>query len=204
MDAMWMRTVLGTMATVLTCVAFVPYIRSVLRGWTRPHVLSWVIWGINTSAAFLATLYAGGGEGALVIGFSAAVTLLIALLAYLKRGDVTITCSDRCFFIAALAVMPLWHWTRDPLWAIGLITVNELLGFGPTLRKTWRQPFSESMTFMVLLVVRNLLVIASLDSRSLATVLFPAAMAAACVVLCAIMLWRRPRVTSLVQNGLRH
>lgn len=89
--------------------------------------------------------------------------------------------------------MPLWHWADDPLWAVWLITVIEMLGFGPTLRKTWSQPFSESMSFLVLLVVRNALAIAALDRHVTTTVLFPAAMAVACLALIGIMAWRRPQ-----------
>jgi len=39
----------------LTFVAFVPYFRSIFSGTTRPHVFSWVVWGTNTSVAFVAT-----------------------------------------------------------------------------------------------------------------------------------------------------
>lgn len=199
MDAMAYKSWMSAVALCLTCVAFLPYILSILRGSTRPHVFSWVVWGMNTSVAFLATFYAGGGIlGSGVILFSAIVTLFIAVLAYIKRADVSITRSDWLFFILALAAMPLWYWAADPLWAIWLITLIELLGFGPTFRKTWMQPFSESMVFMLLLVVRNALVIAALDRHTTATVLFPAAMAGACLALIAIMAWRRPRVAAIV------
>jgi hypothetical protein len=151
-----------------------------------------VIWSINTSVAFLAVLHAGGGAGAAVIGFSAGVTLLITVLAWIKRADVEVTISDRLFFIAALVAMPLWHWMADPFWAVLLITMIELLGFGPTLRKTWAQPFSESVTFYALMLLRNLLVIAAMDQITLTTALFPGAMAAVCVGLIALMAWRRP------------
>lgn len=192
---------LSAVAVILTCIAFLPYILSIFRGRTRPHVFSWVIWGLNTSVAFLATLHAGGGLlGAGVIGFSAGVTLFIAVLAYMKRADVSVTTTDRLFFIAALAAMPLWHWADDPLWAVWLITVIELLGFGPTFRKTWSQPFSESMGFLVLLVVRNAMVIAALDRHTTTTVLFPAAMAAACLALIAIMAWRRPQLAAITRD----
>lgn len=187
---------LSAVAVILTCVAFLPYVLSILYGRTRPHVFSWVIWALNTSVAFLAMLHAGGGAGAGVIGFSAGVTLLIAVLAWVRRADVTVTLTDRLFFAAALAAMPLWHWSDDPLWAVGLITAIELLGFGPTLRKTWSQPFSESMAFFVLLAVRNGLVIAALDRHTTTTVLFPAVMAGACLALIAIMVWRRPLVAA--------
>lgn len=192
-EAFTYKSWLGGMAMAITCLAFFPYIWSIFYGQTRPHVFSWVIWGMNTSVAFLATLAAGGGAGALVMGFSAAVTVFIAMLAYYKRADVTITLADRLFFVLALAAMPLWYWTEDPLWAMGLITFIELLGFAPTLRKTWVQPFSESLLFLGLLVLRNLLLIAALAQYSLTTVLFPAAMAAVCLLLMGIMAWRRPK-----------
>lgn len=193
MEAMTYSTWLSAMAMMLTVIAFLPYIRSVLHGQVRPHVFSWVIWGLNTSVAFLAALDAGGGIGSWVIGFSAGVTLFIAMLAYVKRADVNVTITDRLFFMVALAAMPLWVWLEDPLWAVWLVTVIELLGFGPTFRKTWFQPYSESMVFLWLLVVRNTLVIAALARHTTTTVLFPAAMAAACLALIALMVWRRSR-----------
>ncbi len=75
-----------------------------------------------------------------------------------------------------------------------LITVIELLGFGPTFRKCWHQPHSESMTFLAILIVRNVLIVAALERHMLTTLLFPVAMAAACGLLITIMLWRRPHV----------
>jgi hypothetical protein len=188
------KIVLAVLATVLTVVAFVPYLRSIQRGHTRPHVFSWIIWGINTGIAFLAVLAERGGAGAWPIGFSCVVTLFVAALAYIKRADVSITRADWLFFIAALAAIPVWWMADDPLWAVVLITVIELLGFGPTFRKCWHQPHSESMTFLAILIARNVLIVAALERHLLTTLLFPVAMAAACGLLITIMLWRRPHV----------
>lgn len=188
------KPLLSTFATALTIVAYFPYIRSIFHGQTRPHVFTWFIFGLATGIAFLAVLQARGGAGAWPIGFSCAVSLLVAGLAYVKRADVTITRADWILFFAALAAMPLWVAANDPLWAVVLITLIELLGFGPTFRKTWFCPHSESMSFLSTLIVRNALIIAALDRQTLTTVLFPAAAAAACGLLIAVMAWRRPRV----------
>lgn len=188
------KTFLAAVATVLTVVAFVPYLRSIQRGKTHPHVFSWIVWGINTGVAFLAVLAERGGVGAWAIGFSCAVTLFVAALAYNKRADVSITRTDWLFFIAALAAMPVWYVADDPLWAVVLITTIELLGFGPTFRKCWHQPHSESISFLAILVVRNALIVAALERYMLTTILFPVAMAGACGLLIAIMAWRRPLV----------
>lgn len=197
MEAGAYKSWLSAIAVLLTFTAFLPYVLSILRGQTRPHVFSWVIWGMNTSVAFLAAIQAGGGIGTWAIGFSAGVTSGIAVLAYVKRADITVTHTDRLFFTMALTAMPLWYWLNDPLWAACLVTVIELLGFGPTLRKTWQQPYSESITFLTLLIVRNTLVIASFERHTMTTVMFPGAMAAACLALVLIMAMRRPMVAAM-------
>jgi len=185
------KTLLAAIATVLTVVAFAPYLWSIQQGKTHPHVFSWVVWGINTGVAFFAVLAERGGAGSWVIGFSCAVTLLVAALAYHKRADISITRTDWLFFVAAIATMPVWYLTDDPLWSVVLITIIELLGFCPTFRKCWHQPHSESISFLVILILRNVLIVAALKRYVLSTTLFPVAMAAACAVLIMMMVWRR-------------
>ncbi|MFN4263403.1 MAG: TSUP family transporter [Thioalkalivibrionaceae bacterium] len=186
-----LRTTLAGTAMVLTVVVFWPYLRGIARGRVKPHVFSWVIWGVNTTIAFAATLAGGGGLGAWVIGFSALVTLAIATIAWTRRGEIHITRSDWAFFAAALAGIPVWLALDDPLAAIVLITAVEVLGFAPTFRKTWRDPHSESVGFYALLILRNALLIGALEAYSLLTLLFPVAMAAACLALIALMVLRR-------------
>ena len=55
---------LSAIAIALTLIAFLPYIRSILRGKTKPHVFSWLIWGTTTFVVFLAQLADEGGVGA--------------------------------------------------------------------------------------------------------------------------------------------
>lgn len=187
------KPLLSVLATLLTVLAYRPYIRSIYSGHTRPHVFTWVIWSLATGIAFGAVLQAGGGAGAWPIGFSCGVSLFVAGRAWVKRTDISFTNFDWILFVAALAAIPLWLVANDPLWAVVVITIIELLGFGPTMRKTWFQPFSESMSFLVLMVMRNAFVIAAMERYSTATLLFPVAMAGACLALIAIMVWRRPQ-----------
>ena len=173
-----------------------PYLRSMALGQTKPHVFSWVIWGINTGVAFVAVLAEGGGAGAWVIGLSSVITLYVAAVAYLKRADVSITRLDWFFFISALLAMPLWWWMNDPLWAVILITSIELLGFAPTFRKCWYEPYSESVAFLAILTLRNALIVAALEQVTFVTLLFPVAMAGACLALIGMMLVRRGVIRS--------
>jgi hypothetical protein len=182
---------LSAVAIALTLAAFLPYIRAILRGAVRPHVFSWVIWSVTTFVVFLAQLADRGGAGAWPTGVSAGITIFIALLAWRKRADITITATDWLFFAAAMSAVPFWTLTADPLWAVVVLTTVDVLGFGPTLRKAWHLPHSESLLFFGLFTVRSLIAIAALENYTLTTVLFPAVIAAACGVLMATVVYRR-------------
>ena len=145
---------------------------------------------------FLAQLKAQGGVGAWPIGVSGAITILIAISAYVKRADVAITKIDWLFFISALASLPLWYLTANPAWAVVVLTIVDLLGFGPTIRKAYIHSHSESLSFFAMVAVRNILVVMALESYSIATVLFPAAVAVACILLMALIVYRRHEVAA--------
>jgi hypothetical protein len=182
---------LSAVAIALTVIAFLPYVRSIITGAIKPHVFSWVIWGTTTFVVFLAQLEDNGGVGAWPIGVSGSITILIALLAYLKRADITITKTDWLFFISAMSSLPCWYFTSDPLWAVVILTTVDVLGFGPTVRKAYIFPHSESLLFFALFTARNLIVIMALENYSVTTVLFPAVIAAACALLMAMVAYRR-------------
>ncbi|NVN99484.1 MAG: hypothetical protein HXX17_09175 [Geobacteraceae bacterium] len=188
---MFYKELLSAVAIALTFIAFFPYIRSIIKGAIKPHVFSWVIWGTTTFVVFLAQVEGKGGAGAWPIGVSGAITIFIAILAYLKRADITITKIDWLFFIAALSSLPFWYFSSDPAWAVVILTTVDVLGFGPTVRKAYDFPHSESLLFFALFTIRNLIVIMALENYSITTVLFPAVIAAICAMLMAMVMYRR-------------
>jgi hypothetical protein len=185
------KEILSVIAIALTFIAFLPYIRSILSGKTKPHVFSWVIWGSTTFVVFLAQLADKGGVGAWPIGVSGLITIYVALLAYIKKSDSTITRTDWLFFISAMTALPFWYFTSDPLWAVVILTTVDVVGFGPTFRKAYSYPFEERLLFFVLVAIRNLISIAALEHYSLTTILFPAVTALACLVFILMVAYRR-------------
>lgn len=190
------KELLSIVAIALTFIAFFPYIRSILQGETKPHVFSWIIWGSTTFIVFLAQLDDNGGNGAWPIGVSGIITIYVAFLAYIKKSDSSITKTDWVFFIGAMSSLPFWYFTADPLWAVVILTAVDVIGFGPTARKAYAYPFEEQLMFFALFTARNLIVIMALEHYSLTTVLFPAAISAACLLLMLMVTYRR-RVLSI-------
>lgn len=188
---MFYKELLSATAIALTFIAFYPYIRSILLDEIKPHVFSWIIWGSTTTIVFLAQLKDDAGVGAWPIGISGGITFLVAFLSYIKRADITITKTDWLFFIAAISALPFWYFTAEPLWAVVILTTVDILGFGPTVRKSYLLPYSESLLFFSLFAIRDILVILALENYSMTTVLFPAAIAIACILLNIMILYRR-------------
>lgn len=185
------KELLSATAIALTFAMFVPYIRSIRGGVARPHVFSWLIWALGTFVVFLAQLAGSGGVGAWPIGVSGILTAYIAALAYSKKADTAITRSDWVFLIVALAALPAWLLTSDPLSAVLILTGLDLAGFGPTFRAAYSRPYDERAGFYSLCAVRNLLAVGALEHYSPTTVLFPAAVGVACVAFVAMVLYRR-------------
>lgn len=63
------------------------------------------------------------------------------------------------------------------------------------MRKAYRYPFEEQLTFFAIFMARNLIAIVALEHYSLTTVLFSAAITVACLTLILMVLYRR-RITS--------
>ncbi len=186
-----MKEILSLIAIALTFIALLPYIYSIQKGETKPHVFSWIIWGSTTFIVFLAQLADHGGAGAWPIGISGLITLYIAYLAYIKKSDSQITRSDWLFFIMALSALPFWYLTANPLWAVIILTAVDTLGFAPTFRKSYYAPFEEQLTMYLLTALRNIIAILALENYSPTTILFPAVMAVACVVFVIMVAYRR-------------
>lgn len=181
----------GYFAIGLTFVAFIPYIRSVLSGQTKPHVFSWLIWGVATFVVFLAQLADGAGFGAWSIGLSGFLTCYIAFLAYRRRSDHSVTKLDWVFFILAMISLPLWFLTKDPFWAVLILTTVDTLGFGPTFRKAYHKPYEEQLFLYIVMTVRNLVSIPALENYSWTTILFPATLSVTCGIFIIFVMIRR-------------
>jgi hypothetical protein len=181
---------LGAGAALVGILGYIPYYRDIFRGTTKPHPFSWFIWAVLAGVAFAAQLVKGAGPGAWASGISTLANLGICLAA-LFRGECSIARSDWFYFLAALAGIFWWIVAKDPLVTVLIVTATNSLAFGPTLRKAYRSPETETASAYLLSAIKWGLSCLALDSLSISTWLFPGASFLLNAALTAVLFLRR-------------
>lgn len=169
---------LGSLAVILSFVGYVPYLRDTVKGKTKPHIYSWLLWGFVSLIAFGLQVSKNAGAGSWVTLAVAIVCFVIAAFA-LKNGKKDITKADTVFFILAWVAVVFWLIAKQPVLSVILISLVDLLGFVPTIRKSWIKPHSETLFTYILNTFRHGISILALQSYSIVTWLFPGTWAVA-------------------------
>lgn len=184
------KNVIGIIAIVLTFFGYAPYFRDLLKGRTRPHIFSWLVWAISTSVIYALQVSAGAGFGALVTLMVAVISLAIFILSF-KNGNKDIKKIDVIFLILALLAIPLWLVIKQPVLSIILVSSIDMLGFAPTVRKSWNDPRSETLSFYLITTFRHGLSVLALEHYNIITMLFPATWVVANALFSTVLIVRR-------------
>lgn len=169
------KNIIGITAVVLTFIGYVPYIRDVFKGKTTPHVYSWFLWGFVTFIAFGIQFSAGGGTGTYVTLTASVLCIIVCIIGFTRKGEKDIKPIDTIFLILAFVALGLWLIAKQPAVSAVLATSIDLLGFAPTIRKSWNKPYTETLSFYLLNTLRFMLAVFALQTYAITTALYPIA-----------------------------
>lgn len=167
-----MKDIVGLIAVILTFAGYIPYIRDTIKGKTTPHIYTWFIWGLVTAIAFGLQLSEKAGPGAFTTLAAATVCFIIFGFG-LKQGKKNITRSDTVFFMLSLSALALWLFAKQPVLSVILVSIIDMLGFIPTIRKSWHKPHEETLVSYATNTFRFGLAIIALERYTLITSLYP-------------------------------
>ncbi|MGA8612358.1 MAG: hypothetical protein WB760_11670 [Xanthobacteraceae bacterium] len=209
------KDLMGALAVVIAVIAYAIYAWQTLRGETRPHPLSWLIFGILTGTGYLVQLDQAAGPGSWVMAITTVVCLLLCVMSFWK-GERTFPWYEWAFLVVAAVIFGFYLWSREP--ALLAATLNEtsrqivarhgpaisavlasavnVLGFGPTLTKAWARPHSDSVTTFLLNGLKFIPSFFAMDSISVATCVFPATLVVANAAVALIIFTRRMKSVS--------
>ena len=184
-------TIIGIVIGLGSCV---PYLKDILSSKTKPHVYTWLIWSITTGTAALGAYYGGGGWGALNLAMMATVTFLFFLLS-LKHGTKNITKWDTIILITALLAILVWWKLHQPLLSVLMVSAIDVLGYIPSFRKSYWEPWSETLISWLGFTIANSFAILALSEYNLLTTTYLVSVTLANFILFLICLIRRPFIS---------
>jgi len=181
---------LGALSATLTIISIAPYYYGIINNTAKPHAFSWLIWGMLSFIAFCAQTIKGAGPGAWGAGAASVSCFSVGILAFFK-GEKNITLGDKIALTGALLALPCWYVTRDPLTAVILISLIDVVGYYPTFRKSYQKPCEELIYIYALGTIINVVTILAMENFALVTWLYPATVAIANAALALMLIIRR-------------
>jgi hypothetical protein len=166
------KIILGAIAAIISIVSYIPYIRNVILGKTKPHLFTWIIWSIMSTTAFAAQLSAGAFAGSWSNGVTGLICIAVAILA-IKKGEKDILVFDKICFALSIIALILWGVTKSALLAIILITIADILAFTITFVKAYRKPHEETISTFGFAAIKHVIAIGATRTYSFTTLLFP-------------------------------
>lgn len=165
----------GLASSFVAIVCFVPYLIDIVKKKTEPHMYSWLIWTVLQVVGVMAQLKDGAGYGSWALAIGAFFCFAIFLLSF-KYGTKNISKFDIFCLISSLLAIIIYININNPVWAIIVVATIDFVGFLPTFRKGFQEPFSETPSTFVMSAMANFLSLLALQNYSLTTVLYIASL----------------------------
>ena len=148
------------------------YLSDVFHGKTKPHGLSWLIWGILNTLIWYQQMTHGAGPGAWVTGVAAIANFVIFLTAF-KYGERNITKLD--WLCGGFALVAIAAWAVSPNGTISttLACVVFILGLIPTFRKSLVNAHEETAITFALNSLKFLVALFALQAVTFTTAAYP-------------------------------
>lgn len=144
-----MLPILGVISGVLSVVTYIPYLRDIFRGKTKPERATWLIWSVLSGIAFFAQLAEGATHSLWLVGIQTVGVMVIFLLS-IRFGVGGFVRRDIIALIAAAIGLLLWYYTSNAAIALFIAIAVDAIGASLTIIKAYQDPESETMSTWIL------------------------------------------------------
>jgi hypothetical protein len=172
------------------CGSYSFYFRDIFKRQTKPHALTWFVWAILNSLIFIEQYTHDAGAGAWVTGTAALANIIIFFLSF-KYGERSITKLDWLCLGIAIPVIGLWLLQTNDALTIILACAIFIIGFIPTLRKSYQKPGDETAITFGLNGTKFLIALFALSSFTMTTAFYPLVLAIVNILFVIYLLSRR-------------
>ena len=184
------KFIISIVASLLTIIGYTPYFKNIFTGKTKPHLYTWLIWMITQGTATIALLYGGGKFGSFSLITGTILVLTVFLLSF-KYGTKDVTKKDRIILVLALLAIVIWWQLDNPFVAVLMVSAIDGVGYIPTIRKSFNDPWSETLFFWAVMAVVALLTLIANAEYNFLTVTYLAMLFIANILVVLVCLLRR-------------
>lgn len=164
--------VAGYLSGVAILLSFVPYIRDIFKGQTKPERISWLIWAILGSISFFSQFAKGAAYSLVLVGAQTFGDLFIFILA-IKYGFGGFLKRDIFALVGAGVGLFLWYMTNEAAVALFVAIFIDAIGVVLTVIKSYENPATETVSTWVLTFTAGALACVAVGSFSLVLLAFP-------------------------------
>jgi hypothetical protein len=167
-----MKNIYLILAILITIASAIPYIKGILKGKTKPNIVSWITWTLLTGIATVAELAGHEYRTAIFTGTAVIETAIIVVLG-LSRGYVKYTRFDYVCQFGAIVGLLLWWLFNSPAAGVIAAVSIDFIGALPTIRHSWNQPGEESWPTFAMGGAGGLLAILALTEHNWTSLTYP-------------------------------
>jgi len=164
--------VLGLLAGGIGIADTIPYVRDILRGMTRPHRGTWLIWGV-LAIVVCVSQYADGASWSLVMAAVQAVVTSLIFVLSIRRGTGGLTATEIVMIAVAGIGVIGWVVADEPLVATACVVAADLIGAGMMIPKTYRDPDSETLVTFAFAGLGGALAAGAVGAIDVSLLLYP-------------------------------
>jgi hypothetical protein len=185
--------VFGIVAGVLQGLCYVPYIRDIARGSTRPHRGTWTIW-CALSLIVLLSQYADGGRWSLLVAVAQVIGATTICGLAIKRGVGGTSRLDLGLGAIALVGVIGWYVIGDPTLATVSVVIADSVAVIMMLPKTYTHPYSETTSAYAISALSGVFALAAVGSLNFGLMIYPTYFVVADGVVIALIGLRRREI----------
>lgn len=137
--------VLGIVSMSLSLFAFAPYIYDILKGHTKPHRASWVIWSAVSTSSFLSQAYEGADKSLFFAGMQAAGATTIFILSISHGSGALFNRSGIIRLIGLCLALAISYLNSSAGFTLAACIMISAIAGSATVAKAYVLPGSETM-----------------------------------------------------------
>lgn len=165
------KFIIAIIASILTIIAYIPYLKDIFARKTHPHLFTWFIWMLTQGTAAVALLHGGGKFGSFSLITGTMLVMFIFLLSF-EYGTKDVSKNDKIILALALFAIMIWRQLDSPLLAILMVSIIDGAGYIPTIRKSFNDPWGETLSFWAMMAVVDCLAIIANAKYNLLTLTY--------------------------------